>query len=555
MLSNTNKSANSIPNESKSDFIVDILSSDSTVNRIIKSSSHVTSIIIPYANDIISYAFLNPKEVVANKINPKLCENATKIVESNNNTIKSKILKTNKFQEAVRFFLDQSNSSFDDYFISKFASITESYLKYSPQLIRNEFSFFISFSKFIFINFSVFSLFKNILANSTFNSYMIYNYLKENHFIDYLFSNLTNESIDLIILCTRIEVFRTASFTNYIFKFDSNELDDKLSHRKWEIISEYTKFIIVNTDDGEKPSLSIFEDFLPFVKKALDHINPGNYEDYLKTQVSALQFLSTMFYDKSLKAENEISNMEYLLEILKYIIIKFPKHTIAINEVFNLVEILITSTSFRSQAIQVFIPLTHKFLMFQKFKNNLLKEEEDSSLSEKSEFHSENEFTGQSQSISFFSQYCLNSHSDYTTDSNSSPTKSQNEDEDDFITISSNNDNEEKSDSDNYEEEVDDEEFADEESKTINEILNPCLRGFAACFLNRLMVHEDNDSTLEKELNESDIFNKSIEYLVEVYNPISESGYGYKNEFNYPNKTRFSTPYLDMKARNVFVLI
>ena len=126
MLSKANKSLleSNSSDEGSSDFIDKLLSADLTVNQLIKSNSHVTSLFVPYVNDIITYALLNPNEIRARNLNSKLCSSATRILESNNISIKSKILKTIKFKEAVGYLLDQTNISFDDYFVSKFSSIT-----------------------------------------------------------------------------------------------------------------------------------------------------------------------------------------------------------------------------------------------------------------------------------------------------------------------------------------------------------------------------------------------------------------------------------------------
>lgn len=549
MLSKANRNAleSNSSEESSSDFIIKLLSADLTVNQLIKSSSHVTSLFVPYVNDIITYALLNPDEIRARNLNSKLCSSATRILESNNISIKSKILKTIKFKEAVTYLLDQTNISYDDYFVSKFASITESYLKNSPQLIKNEFSFFITFSRFIISNFSVYSLFKNILTSSSFNSYLIYNYLQEHQFADFLFNNLADESIDLLILCSRIDVFRTPNFIHHILNFGSNELlDDKIINRKWEIIAEYVQITMMSAEDEERKSINSLKDFLPLVSQAVCHINPLNFDNYLKSQVASLKFLISMLYNSSLKAESEVCNISNLMDILKNIIILFPNHTIAVNQVFMLAETLIISTSLRSQAIQAFIPFVYKLLMFQKIQYEHPKEESDSN--EKDENHSEASCIDQPKSntlYSFFNQCNLTTQSEFSTDSNSdsSPIKCQTEDEGDFVIISANVDDD------------DVEENLDEESNKIKAILSPGLRGFAACFLNRLMVDEDNDTELEKELNDNDLFNESTEYLVEFYNPLSESGYGYTNGFQFRNNQKINAPYLDMKARNLFVLI
>lgn len=552
MLDPSNKAMQKSSSDlSSKDFIVKLLSADSTVNQLIKSNSHVTSLFLPYANDILFYAFLDRNEINDDSLILKLCSSSTKILESNNMSIKTKILTTDKFKEAIELLQSQTDSNFDDCFVSKFASITENYLTHSPQLIRNEFSFLFSFSKFILTNFSVYLLFRNLLTCSHLNSYLIHNYLQENQFIDFLFSNLSNNSIDLLIHCAQIDIFRSPSFVDHLLNFDLHDsIDEKFINRKWEIIATYVKTTVISIEDENKSALNALSVFLPLVGQAFFHIDPTNYDYYLKSQVSALQFLSAMFYNISLKAQNEICNLSKFLYFLKDIIITFPNHTIAVNEVFMLVEALLLSSSARIETIQEFIPFVHKLLMYQKIQSNQSNE----NLNDQSEVHfksSDKNISKPNTLYSFFNQCNLKAQSLFSNDSSdsSSPIKPINEEENEFPIVISDYNND---DNNNYEEE---EQERKEEPDGIDKILSPCLRGFAASFINRLMVDEDNDSELENDLNENELFNESTEYLIEVYNPLSESGYGYNKELKSPNRKGLNTSYLDIKAKNLFVLI
>lgn len=520
MTTQTKKDISEVSQDHKSnDFFVKLLSNELTLNQLMRSNRHITSLFLPYTNEILFYALLNQKGIQSDSLNKKLSSNANKILNSNNLSIKSEILKSERFKKAVEYLFSQTNSKFDYFFISKFASIIENYLLRSPELIEKEIYFLVSFFPFIIASYDVYLLFSNLLdsdfSNSNLNSYLIHEYLNKNHFIDFLFSNLSDETINLLIKCAQVETFKSPSFVNHLLNFNSfnyMKLYDfyKLEDRKWDIIAKYAKEPLIDNENDKNYSEKSLSIFMPLIKQAYIHIEP-TFEDYFsQSQVSALQFMTTMFIYDPINAENTICSTTCLLETLKRIIICFPNHTIAINEIFLLVEVLITSTTAttRTQAIEVFIPITHELLMFQKFRSSREPKKENQFLDQ-----SENDIVQSDQPkklYSFFNHCCSMIQEKLSK---------ENENVASEIELL-------------LEKEEDDDDNEDDDIQEIKKIANRSLRGFAASFLNRIMEHEDNDSELENELNDNDLYQDSIEYLIEVYNPLSESGYGYNNSIS-----------------------